>query len=70
MLMERFFSDNQQKIYAVNEQWQIVWSMKLGPSWTIRRFDYYYSFPILYKNKLIIEAMMEIYMCWSNQPAD
>lgn len=51
-----FFSDNQQKIYAVNESnGQVVWSMSMGPKidypW---RFDYYYSSPVLYKGRLII----------------
>jgi outer membrane protein assembly factor BamB len=51
-----FFSDNKQTIYALNEtNGQLVWKFDLKNKqpypW---RFDYYYSSPTLYENKLII----------------
>jgi len=51
-----FFSDNKQTVYALNEAtgkliWKFDMSSKQAYPW---RFDYFYSSPTLYKNKLII----------------
>ena len=53
-----FFADNKQTIYALNEVtgkliWKFDMGNKLAYPW---RFDYFYSSPILYKDKLIIGA--------------
>lgn len=51
-----FFSDNKQTVYALKESnGQLLWKFDLGKKqdypW---RFDYFYSSPTLYENKLII----------------
>ena len=51
-----FFSDNRQAVYALNETTgQLIWKFNLGDKqpypW---RFDYFYSSPTLFENKLII----------------
>jgi outer membrane protein assembly factor BamB len=51
-----FFSDNKQTVYSLNEAtgkfiWKFDMAAKQAYPW---RFDYYYSSPTLYENKLII----------------
>ena len=51
-----FFADNKQTLYALKESsGQLLWKLELGNKqiypW---RFDYFYSSPTLYENKLII----------------
>ncbi len=51
-----FFTDNRQTLYCVNKiTGKKIWEFKMGEKqpypW---RFDYYYSSPVLYENKLIV----------------
>jgi len=51
-----FFADNKQTVYALDENTgKLIWKFDMGTRleypW---RFDYYYSSPVLYENKLII----------------
>ncbi|HKC37055.1 MAG TPA: PQQ-binding-like beta-propeller repeat protein, partial [Chitinophagaceae bacterium] len=51
-----FFSDNKQTVYALKETTgQLIWKFDLANKQAYPwRFDYYYSSPTLYENKLII----------------
>jgi len=51
-----FFSDNKQTVYALKETTgQLVWKFEMGSKQAYPwRFDYFYSSPTLYENKLII----------------
>jgi outer membrane protein assembly factor BamB len=51
-----FFSDNKQTVYALKESTgQLLWKFDLGNKQAYPwRFDYFYSSPTLYENKLII----------------
>src|SRR5689334_4467124 len=51
-----FFSDNKQTVYALNETTgQLVWKFDFGSKQAYPwRFDYFYSSPTLYLDKLII----------------
>ena len=51
-----FFSDNKQTVYALKETTgQLLWKFDLGSKQAYPwRFDYFYSSPTLYENKLII----------------
>lgn len=51
-----FFSDNKQTLYCLDQltgrkQWEFAMGEKIPYPW---RFDYYYSSPVLYENKLIV----------------
>ena len=51
-----FFSDNKQTVYALKEATgQLLWKFDMGGKQAYPwRFDYFYSSPTLYENKLII----------------
>src|SRR6185369_14013825 len=51
-----FFSDNKQTVYALKEtSGKLLWKFDLGNKQAYPwRFDYFYSSPTLYENKLII----------------
>ncbi len=51
-----FFSDNKQTVYALKEATgQLLWKFDMGDKQAYPwRFDYFYSSPTLYENKLII----------------
>lgn len=51
-----FFSDNKQTVYALKKATgQLIWKRDLGPRQAYPwRFDYFYSSPTLFDNKLII----------------
>lgn len=51
-----FFSDNHQTVYALNEgNGKLIWKFNMGSKLAYPwRFDYYYSSPTLYKDKLLI----------------
>ena len=51
-----FFSDNKQTVYALKEATgQLLWKFNMGGKQAYPwRFDYFYSSPTLYENKLII----------------